>query len=188
MANTVAGKNGKKRVPEGVRRPARAARVYSAVTASLPRALQKVVEEDKNMNSAYQRTDFDYEADFAPDFGTHSYVFQSGTHTQSANGETVAPSNACWSGRTSREPGCSPICCPKTDESTFQAGGPIHRWQRHSRPDRHSPIRHGRQASSPFARKRALVDSTTPHPVNPTPGEVIQLARRQNRRRPERFS
>ena len=69
MANTVAGKNGKKRVPEGVRRPARAARVYSAVTASLPRALQKVVEEDKNMNSAYQRTDFDYEADFAPDFG-----------------------------------------------------------------------------------------------------------------------
>lgn len=69
MANTVAGKNGKKRLPEGVRRPARAARVYSAVTASLPRALQKVVEEDKNMNSAYQRTDFDYEADFAPDFG-----------------------------------------------------------------------------------------------------------------------
>jgi hypothetical protein len=43
--------------------------VYSAVTASLPRALQKVVEADKNMNSAYQRTDFDYEADFAPDFG-----------------------------------------------------------------------------------------------------------------------
>ena len=77
MANTVAGKNGKKRVPEGVRRPARAARVYSAVTASLPRALQKVVEEDKNMNSAYQRTDFDYEADFAPDFGTQTYVFQS---------------------------------------------------------------------------------------------------------------
>ena len=69
MANTVAWKNGKKRVSEGVRRPARAARVYSAVTASLPRALQKVVEEDKNMNSAYQRTDFDYEADFAPDFG-----------------------------------------------------------------------------------------------------------------------
>ena len=77
MANTVAGKNGKKRLPEGVRRPARAARVYSAVTASLPRALQKVVEEDKNMNSAYQRTDFDYEADFAPDFGTQTYVFQS---------------------------------------------------------------------------------------------------------------
>ena len=29
------------------------------------------------MNSAYQRTDFDYEADFAPDFGPQTYVFQS---------------------------------------------------------------------------------------------------------------
>jgi hypothetical protein len=39
------------------------------------------------MNSAYQRTDFDYEADFAPDFGCSVRVNSQGTHIESANAE-----------------------------------------------------------------------------------------------------